>query len=185
MSLTLIDYITGKMVPDVGAEGSRQLFEKFLVENRGYDRADILVDVPIKVMFKGDEYVSTVDLIILCNQKPIMAARCVAGSLGSYEREILAASRLVYTDLQIPFSVSTNGKDALVRDVISGKPICKPNGDKYEIEEGLEAVLSKSDAMKLLDSFEYLPFDPKKKEREMIIFRSYDIQRYEGECSDS
>ncbi len=185
MNLTVIDYITGKMVPDVGAEGSRQLFEKFLVENRGYERTDVLVDVPIKVIFKGEEYASTVDLIVFCNQQPFMAVRCAAGSLASYEREILAAARLVY-DVQIPFAVSTNGIDALVRDVITGKSIVyKPNGDKYAIGEGLEAVPTKSDGIKFLESFNYIPFSPEKKEREMIIFRSYDIQRNEGECDAS
>lgn len=184
MNLTLIDYITGKMVPDIGAEGSRQLFEKLLVENRGYDKTDILVDEPIKVMFKGEEYVSTVDLIVFCDKKPLMAVRCAAGSLASYEREILAAARLVY-DVQIPFSVSTNGKDALVRDVITGKSVHKPNGEKYEIGEGLEAVPTKAEGIKFLESFTYIPFPPEKKEREMIIFRSYDIERNEGECDAS
>lgn len=184
MNITLIDYITGKMVPDVRAEGSRQLFEKFLVENRGYDRTDVLIDVPIKVLFKGREYASTVDLVVLCSQKPLMAVRCVAGSLASYEREILAAARLVY-DVQIPFSVSTNGKDALVRDAISGKSIYKPNGEKYEIGEGLAAVPTKAEGMKFIESFEYIPLPPEKKEREMIIFRSYDIERDEGECDAS
>ncbi|MBF0413883.1 MAG: type I restriction enzyme HsdR N-terminal domain-containing protein [Desulfamplus sp.] len=184
MNLTLIDYITGKMVPDVGAEGSRQLFEKFLVENRGYERTEVLVDVPIKVMFKGEDYASTIDIIVSCNEKPLMAVRCVAGSLASYEREILAASRLVY-NVQIPFSVSTNGKDALVRNVISGKALCKTNGDKYSTGEGLEAVPTKEEGLKFLESFEYIPFAPEKKEREMIIFRSYDIQRNEPECDAS
>ncbi|MBF0203574.1 MAG: type I restriction enzyme HsdR N-terminal domain-containing protein [Desulfamplus sp.] len=174
MNLTLIDYITGKMIPDVGAEGSRQLFEKFLVENKGYEKEDVLVDVPIKVMFKGEEYLSTVDLIVLCNQKPLMAVRCIAGSLGSYEREILAAARLVY-DVQIPFSVSTNGKDALVRRVLSGKM----HG------EGLDAVPDKEKALKFLDSFVYIPFPPEKKEREMIIFRSYNMEKNDGECDAS
>lgn len=185
MNLTLIDYITGKMVPDVGAEGSRQLVEKFLVENRGYERTDVVVDAPIKVMFKGEEYASTVDLVVFCKDKPLMALRCVAGSLGSYEREILAAARLVY-DVQIPFSVSTNGKDALVRDVLSGKDIsCRSNGDKYQTGDGLEAIPKKEEGIKLVESFQYIPFPPEKKEREMVIFRSYDIQRNEGECDAS
>lgn len=174
MNLTLTDYITGKVVPDVGPEGSRQLFEKFLVEDRGYLKEDVKVDVPIKVIFKGEEYLSTVDLVVFCNQKPLMAVRCIAGSLGSYEREILAAARLLY-DFQIPLSVSTNGKDALVRDVVSGKPY----------KDGLGAIPLKEEAIKLVESFVYPPFSPEKKEREMIIFRSYNIEKEGGECQGS
>jgi len=174
MNFTLIDYITGKEIPDVGPEGSRQLFEKFLVEERGYSKEDVKVNVPITVMFKGAEYASTVDLVLFCHEKPFMAVRCIAGSLGSYEREILAAARLLY-DLQIPFSASTNGKDALVRDVASGKL----HG------EGLDAVPTKEHAIQLLESFTYIPFPPEKREREMIIFRSYNIEKEGGECQGS
>ncbi|MBF0469650.1 MAG: type I restriction enzyme HsdR N-terminal domain-containing protein [Desulfamplus sp.] len=174
MNLTLTDYITGKMVPDAGAEGSRQLFEKILVETKGYAKEDVRIDVPIAVLFKGEEYVSTVDLVVFCHEKPLMAIRCIAGSLGSYEREVLAAARLLY-DVQIPFSVSTNGKDALVRSVVSGKPY----------GQGLDAVPAKEDGIKFLESFEYIPFPPERREREMIIFRSYDIERNDGECDAS
>ncbi|MBF0378040.1 MAG: type I restriction enzyme HsdR N-terminal domain-containing protein [Desulfamplus sp.] len=201
MNLTLIDYITGKMVPDIGAEGSRQLFERFLVENRGYEKQDVLVDVPIKIMFKDEEYTSKIDLIVCCNEKPLMAIRCIAGSLASYEREILAAARLVY-DVQIPFSVSTNGKEALVRDVISGKAILgnivsdpylsyssnkeKDKKNRYENKvEGLELIPRKNEGIKFLESFKYIPFPLEKKEREMTIFRSYDLERNEQECDAS
>ncbi len=39
MNLTLIDYITGKEVPDIGPEGSRQLLKKFLCKNKGYAKS--------------------------------------------------------------------------------------------------------------------------------------------------
>ncbi len=174
MILTLIDYITGKEILDAGPEGSRQLFEKFLVEKQGFSKTDVKVDVPITVIFKGKPYISKVDLVVFCNDKPLMAIRCIAGSLGSFEREILAAARLLY-DGQIPFSVSTNGKDALVRDVLSGKPHAKHG-------KGLDAVPGREEGIKIVENFSYLPFPAEKKEREMIIFRSYDIERLHEEC---
>lgn len=172
MERTLVDYVTGNVVPDVGPEGSRQLFEKFLVESKGYLKSDILVDAPISVTFKGEPYHSTLDLVVCCNDTPFMAVRCIAGSLGSYEREILAGARLIYP-VQIPYSVSTNGKDALVRDVITGQPA----------GEGLEAILTRSQAEKKLTGLTPVPLDPQKKEREMILFRSYNMEKFEDECS--
>ncbi len=174
MTLTLIDYITGKEIPDAGAEGNRQLFEKFLVKERGFSKTDVRVDVPIAVKFKGEVYRSKVDLVVFCNDKPLMTVRCIAGSLASFEREVLAAARLL-NDGQMPFSVSTNGKDALVRDVISGKPT----------GEGLDAVPNKNEGLKIVESFSYPPFPEKKIEREMILFRSYDIEREHEECQGS
>lgn len=166
---TLIDYVTGRVVPNVGPEENRQAFERLLVEKKGYDPGEIRVDEPICVTFKGEEYHSTIDLVVYCNDRPIMAVRCIAGSLGSYEREILAGARLVY-DVQIPFSVATNGIDALVRDALTGG----------ERGKGLDAVPSKEEALEM--PLKYLAFSPEKKEREMIIFRSYNIDKNHDDC---
>ncbi|SLM29085.1 conserved hypothetical protein [Desulfamplus magnetovallimortis] len=174
MTLKLIDYITGKEIPDVGAEGNRQLFEKFLVEERGFSKNDIKVDFPITVTIKGEPYHSKIDIVVFCKDKPLMAVRCIAGSLGSFEREILAAARLFYHG-QIPFSVSTDGKDALVRDVVSGKPV----------GEGLEAVPGINAGLKIVEDHSYPGFPDKKRDKEMIIFRSYDIERLHEECGNS
>lgn len=172
MNLTLIDYITGKEVPDIGPEGSRQLFEKILVKDKGYAKTEVKVDEPITVMFKNKPYTSTLDLVVFCDETPFMAVKCIAGSLGSYEREILAGARLVY-DLPIPFSVSTNGKEALTRNTETGKL----HG------EGIDAVPTRKEAEAILKSITLEAFPENKKEREMILFRSYNIEKFIDECS--
>ncbi|MEA1968849.1 MAG: type I restriction enzyme HsdR N-terminal domain-containing protein [Thermodesulfobacteriota bacterium] len=169
MNKTVTDYITGQTLPDSGPEANRQLFEKILVDEKGYLKEDIKINEKIAVTFKGEEYVSSLDLVVFCNEKAFMAIKCVAGSLGSYEREILAGARLIY-DYQIPFSISTNGKNALVRNAVTGKTYEKGH-------KGLDAVPSKKDAEKILDSIIFQKFPREKKEREMIIFRSYNIEK--------
>ena len=166
---TLIDYITGKEIPNIGPEESRQIFERILVNDKGYAREDIRVDEPIKVTFKGEAYKSTIDLVIFCREKPLMAVKCIAGSLGSYEREILAGARLLY-DVQVPFSVATNGIDALVRNAITGK----------EHGKGLNAVPSKAEALEMI--LKYQEFPQEKREKEMIIFRSYNLDTDHDDC---
>ncbi|MBI9088059.1 MAG: type I restriction enzyme HsdR N-terminal domain-containing protein [Desulfobacterium sp.] len=173
MEDTLVDYITGKTVPNEGPEESRQMFERILVEEKGYAREDVRVDEPITVMFQGKEYRSTIDLVVFLEGKAVMAVRCIAGSLGSYEREILAGARLLY-DYQVPFSVSTNGQDALVRNVVTGKA----HG------QGIDAVPSRQDALDAMATIDHSGFPEEKKEREMIIFRSYNLDKYQDDCSD-
>ena len=162
----ITDYITGKAVRNVGPEASRQIFEKFLVEDKGYAKKDIRVDEKLVVQFKGEDYVSAIDLIVYCRQKAVMAITCVAGSIGSYEREILAGARLVY-DYQIPFAISTDARDAVIMDTISGKTT----------GQGLDAILSKKDALKMFESFKFEPLDENRKEREMIIYRSFNLEK--------
>ena len=168
---TIIDYVTGRSIPNIGPEQSKQEFEKFLVEKKGYSKEDIRVDEKIKVLFKSEEYISTIDLIVFCGENAFMGVKCVAGSLASYEREIIAGSRLVY-DYQIPFSVSTNGVDALITDTITGENFGK----------GMDSIPSKREAEKLVLQLSYIPFPEKRKEREMIIFRSYNMDKINSEC---
>jgi len=160
------DYITGKEIDNVGAEASRQIFEKFLVETKGYAKSEILVDVPLTVQFKGEDYPSMIDLIVSVEERPVMAITCVAGSIGSYEREILAGARLVYDHI-VPFAVSTDARDAIIKDAYTGKTI----------GQGLKAIPDHSRAQALLKEIEATPLDPEKRSGEMIIYRSFNLEK--------
>lgn len=160
------DFITGKEIDNVGSEVSRQIFEKFLVESRGFKKEEIRVATPLIVQFKGEDYVSAIDLIVWCDDTPFMAVTCVAGSIGSYEREILSGARLVY-EFQIPFAVSTDARNAVVMDTISGKTI----------GQGLDAVPSRQAAEKMLTTVEKTIYAPEKRELEMIIYRSFNMEK--------
>ncbi|MBC2703809.1 type I restriction enzyme HsdR N-terminal domain-containing protein [Desulfobacula sp.] len=162
----ITDYITGKAVRNVGPEASRQIFEKFLVDEKGYAKENIKVDEELIVQFKGKDYISAIDLIVYSRKKALMAITCVAGSIGSYEREILAGARLIY-DYQIPFAVSTDARDAMILDTLSGK----------KAGQGLDAIPSKEKALKLIETIEFEPLDKNRKEREMIIYRSFNMEK--------
>jgi len=92
-----------------------------------------------------------------------MAIRCAAGSLGSREREIVAAARLL-DDYQIPLSVVSDGKTAIVLDTVSGK----------KTGEGLDSIPAKKKAIEKLEFLELLSFPKDRLEREKLIFRTYD-----------
>ena len=50
---TVVDFITGREVPDIGAEANRQAFERALVELKGFSKEDIEVDVPLNLVVAG------------------------------------------------------------------------------------------------------------------------------------
>nr|WP_321398536.1 type I restriction enzyme HsdR N-terminal domain-containing protein [uncultured Desulfobacter sp.] len=160
------DYITGKEIDNVGAEASRQIFEKFLVETKGYDKSDVLVDVPLTVQFKGEDYPSVIDLVVKVEDRPFMAVTCVAGSIGSYEREILAGARLVYDDI-VPFAVSTDARNVIIKDTRTGETI----------GQGLDAIPDHSQALKMIKEIDPTPLDPAKRSGEMIIYRSFNLEK--------
>ena len=149
----ITDFITGKKIPNVGAEDNRQMVERFLVAEKGYSKADIAVDVDIEITVAGETYLSQIDLVVSVDGgiTPFMAIKCAAASLGSREREILAAARLL-DENPLPFSVVSDGKTAIVLDTIPSR----------------EAAREK------LKTIKRMSLAKEKLEREKLIFRSYD-----------
>ncbi len=160
---TITDFVTGESVPDIGAEANRQAFERFLVNDRGYRKEDIAVDVDIKLAIDGETYRSQIDLVVSTDGMRVMAVKCAAGSLGSREREILAAARLL-DPFPTPLAVVSDGCTALILDTTTGK----------KIGEGLHAVPAKDQVLKIAGAQKLEPLAPERIEREKLIFRSYD-----------
>jgi hypothetical protein len=163
----ITDFITGKEIPNVGAEENRQMVERCLVAEKGFSKEDVAVDVDIEITVAGETYCSQIDLVVSADagygSTRLMAIKCAAASLGSREREILAAARLL-GEYQIPFSVVSDGKTAIVLDTVTGK----------KLGEGLDAIFSKTQAQENLKEIKLLPFPKEKQEREKLIFRSFD-----------
>jgi hypothetical protein len=160
---TLTDFVTGRLVPNIGAEENRQLLERYLVERKGYAREGIEVDVPIEMVIAGERYRSAVDLVAGVGGRRLVAFRCAAGSIGTYEREILAAARLL-NDYQIPWAVASDGRDAVVLDTASGR----------RVVGGLEAIPARAELEANLPALEFKTLPPDRRQREQLIFRTYD-----------
>jgi hypothetical protein len=163
---TLIDFVTGREVPNIGAEENRQAVERLLVDGKGFDREQIEVEVPIEMAIAGEIYRSAVDLVVNAVGRRVMAFRCAAGSLASCEREILAAARLL-DRCQIPMAVVSDGRTAVVLDTVSGR----------KIGEGLGAIPAKADLLARFDRLQFSDLPEERRLREELIFRTYDRER--------
>ncbi|MFZ1986358.1 MAG: type I restriction enzyme HsdR N-terminal domain-containing protein [Desulfatitalea sp.] len=159
----LIDFITGRLVANTGAEANRQRIEQLLVEAKGYTKADIEVDAPITFSIDGETYRSCVDLVVRVRGRRYMAIKCAPGSLASRDREVLAAARLL-DEYQIPLAVASDGLTALVWDTISGK----------RIGQELAAIPTRAEAQAAFDPQRLLPIAEARRTRQQLIFRSYD-----------
>jgi hypothetical protein len=162
----ITDYITGNVIPNVGAEENRQAVEQFLVEQKNYSPSEIILNPEINLQIGLDRYQSQIDMLIRIHDQSVMVINCVAGSLGSHERETIAAARLLESN-QIPISVVSDGKNALIRDVITGK----------KVGEGLSLIPSKADAIQLLYKYTPTPIPEDRIEREKLVFRTYDSMK--------
>lgn len=159
----IVDFVTGRSVPHVGPEINRQRVERYLVEKRGYRREEILVDAPIAVDIDGETYRSTVDLVVWIDKRPLIAIKCAAGSLGSREREIVSAARLL-ADSPLPLAVVSDGSDATVLDVGTGK----------KRGSGMSGIPSRDEAVVMAQADPLPPVPADRLAREKLVFRSYD-----------
>jgi hypothetical protein len=93
------DYLSGEMIPNVGAEANRQQLIQFLVEQKEYQKTNIGIDVPLSLVINDATYQSCIDVIITIEQIKFMAIKCAAGSLDSRQREIVAAARIAFENV--------------------------------------------------------------------------------------
>ena len=162
---TIIDYLAGAEIPNVGAEMNRQAVARFLVEKKGWDKNDVTAGVEIVLDVAGEVYRSRLDLVVGVGETLLMVIKCVAGSPGSREREVLASARLLDRQRQVPISVVSDGKTAIVLDTISGE----------RLGVGMDTIPSKASALADRKVQGPISLEPLRREREKIIFRSYDM----------
>ena len=77
----LVDYVTGRTIPNVGTEEVRQGLEKYLVKEKGFQKEDIFVDADIQIDIDGDLYVHLINHynaseIKVCASTPARYAFC-------------------------------------------------------------------------------------------------------------
>ncbi|MGB9500181.1 MAG: type I restriction enzyme HsdR N-terminal domain-containing protein [Dissulfuribacterales bacterium] len=159
----LVDYITGKTLPNIGVEEIRQDIERFLVEKKGYQKSDITVNFDVEIDIAGSIYQSQLDLVVSVDDKRFMVIKCAAGSLESRRREVLSAARIADA-CQIPYAVASDGKTAVIYDTISGK----------KTGASLSRIPSRKEATETLSKLKPLEISKKRREKEKLIFRSYD-----------
>jgi len=162
------DFVTGKDIPEVGAEANRQAVERLLIQDKGFTRDDIEVDTDIAFEVAGEWYASVVDLVVSVDGDAhrCMVFKCVPGSLASCEREIVAAARLLDERYQIPLAVVSDGTSAVVLDTKTGK----------KIGDGLVAIPNKAAARQMMATLPLQACPDKRIERERLIFRTYNCE---------
>jgi len=168
----ICDFITGQVFIDTDDERIRQRIERFLIEEKGYSKKDIEVDREFDVVIGEEINRSKVDLVVNIEDKRFMIIKCARGSLVSREREVLSCARILDV-YQIPFAVVTNGEDAEVINTISGEVIgC-----------GLEAILSKTQAMETLRGIEFKRLPKERIEKEKRIYLAFDSFKCPSKCN--
>lgn len=165
---SLQDYLTGEELTDTDDERLRQQICRFMVENKGYQKGDLLPRLYIDTLFSKCYVRSTIDLTVTLFQRQFMIIRYGPGSLVSRERSAIAAARVLNNEYQIPLAVVTNSRDAELIDTVTGKIL----------GNGLESVPDRAQAEKLITTLNFPKrLEGPKLEREMRILNAFDVER--------
>jgi hypothetical protein len=119
---TLHDYLTGVVIPFSNRDNIKQKILRFLVEDKGFLKEDVVVDREITFTMEGAQISSVVDISIRLNGLTLMVWKCASGSLVSRERQIIASARLL-EQYVVPFAAVTNGQDVELLDASTEKVI--------------------------------------------------------------
>jgi hypothetical protein len=165
---TLIDYLTDEELTDTDDERIRQNLSRMMVEEKGYQKAELQPRLYIETFFSRCFVRSIIDLTTILGGKQCMIIRYGPGSLVSRERAAIAAARVLNPEYRIPLAVVTNGEDAELLDTSTGKIL----------GYGLHSLPDRMTAENLLPDLQFLPPpEGSKRERELRILNAFDVER--------
>jgi len=164
----LEDFLTGDVLADTHDERYRQKVARFLVEKKGYAKADIAARIPLIVTAGSRKGKLAVDFTIAVDGGTAMVIKYAPGSLVTRYRPALAISRLVASH-QVPVVVVTNGEAADILDGINGELRAT----------GFDQIPSRGALEQRLNGFDCSPLPPDRLEMEARIVYAFEI---DGGC---
>ena len=160
----LEDFLTGETIEDNHDERLRQKVARFLVEQKGYDKADILPRIELAAVAGDKKALLKVDFCVRLFDKAVLLVKYGPGSIVTRTRCAIAAARIL-EPYQIPFVVVTNGIDAEIVDGATGK----------SLGSDLSSIPDKKEMLERFDSFEFAPVASKKAEMESRVLYAYEV----------
>jgi hypothetical protein len=138
----------------------------FLVDERGFQQEDLLLNQTIETTFNNETVVSKIAVVIRLQDRPVLMIRYAPGSIVTRERSALAAARIYDPEYQVPLVMVTNNQDARMIDTYTGKVVV----------EGLEQLPDRSELLEKMEQFVFEPYaNAKKIDREKRVLNVFDV----------
>jgi hypothetical protein len=145
------------------ATEARKMLSYLLMEKKGYLPDDIEKKVVFEVKVGRELAYSSVDFLVSVKGKKAMVIKCVAGSLSSRERQVVAAARLIEAP-PVLVAVVADPMSAAVLDVRTGKLA----------GEGFGAIPIKDQMIRMLSEGASQLLSPERLEKEKRILLAFD-----------
>jgi len=165
----LHDYVSGELIDDTDDERLRQKIGHMLLDELGYQRADL--DVGRRVPVRSGPYQAAyqVDFAVTLTERTALLIRYCPGALVAAERPTVALARRLRPYV-IPRAVITNGMDARLLDVDTGEVLAT----------GLAAIPRRQALAQLRQEHRFTELSSRRRDAEDRILVAFDA--LESEC---
>ncbi len=151
----------------------RQATREYLTRVKGYLDEDIEAAAAFEITVDGASVSVSVDYILKRRGRRFAVIKCSPGALESRDRHLISFARVV-DSYQIPFAVVTDGSQARILDVISGRLVA----------EGLASIPSATEADEIVGSMKFVPYPMERMVREKRILLAFDAIKCTEESCD-
>lgn len=160
---TLADYLTGEARERTTYEDLRQALARFLVEEKGYNKASLQTRYDIAYLAGGEERHRKADVAVLSpSGDPFLLLLFCPGQIHTYARELIAMCRLTLPR-PCPLGVVTDMRDAELLSAGGGEVLAR----------GLAVLPSPADLDALARAHAAPVLDPVRRDRESRILHAY------------
>jgi hypothetical protein len=163
--------VTPSASETIKEEVIREKIVQLLLNEKGYQDADLVLDVPYALVMGSETFQVLASILIQLEGKKVVLIKCGAGSIMARERAALALARLI-SNHQIPLTIVTNSEDATLLNTINGETL----------ECGLGAILEKGQLLDRLEGLSFVPLPEKRLQMEKRILSAFEALGMHGEC---
>jgi len=170
---SLRDYLTGERIEETSYEDCRQAMARMLVEERGYPKDQLRPKIGITFPIDGKPYCRVADLVAYDDAgRPLLVLFFTAGQPGTFDREIVAAARLIENG-PAPLAAATDSKEAVLHETAHGTRV----GQGFD-----EALPRWAHLLELASRHPALELDETQRQREGRILYTYSEFIYASCC---
>ncbi len=160
----LEDFISGEILEDTLDERYRQKIARILVEEKGYDKKEVIRGNRLFVRAGESSGSIPVDFRVELSGKTGMIIKYGPGSLITRRRPALAISRILMP-YPVPIAAVSNGEDADILSVHTSELIAS----------GLQALPHRDELAEIMENADFSPLSEKRAEMESRIVYCYEI----------
>jgi hypothetical protein len=152
-----------EQIETVQIGGIKQKVFEFLIKEKQFKPEEIETDPEFRITLSDSEITVHIDLVVNISSASFILILCRPTAIESWERYIISSAKVI-KDYQIPYTVVTDGENARIIDVLTGRLIGKSLSELFKREEALNKM----------KDFKKIPCPDNRLEKEKRIVYAFD-----------